>query len=291
MVEPVRLGVPDGSLQEATVELLAGAGWKLGVRKRSYYPSIDDPEIEPVFVRPQEMSRYVEAGKLDAGIMGRDWVIENESDVVEVASLAYSKQSARPVRWVLAVPENSGVRDPRDLEGKRVATELVRVTRRFFEERKVNVEVEFSWGATEGKVPGFVDAIVDLTETGASLRAHGLRVVETVLESVTVLVASNSAWADREKRRKIEAMAVLLRGAVMGRDRVGIKMNVPEEKLEGVLALLPALRRPTVSPLSQKGWCAIETVMEESTVRSIIPALKGAGAEGIIEYPLNKVIP
>ncbi len=259
--------------------------------RRSYFPSIDDPEIEPVLIRPQEMPRYIEAGSLDAGICGRDWVIENGSDVVEVAALVYSKTSLRPVRWVLAVPEDSPIRKPEDLEGKRVATEGVRIVEEFFKKRGVKVDVEFSWGATEAKVPRFVDAIVDITETGESLAANRLRIVETILESVTVIVASREASADEWKRRKIDTLAMMLQGAIVGREMVGLKMNVNRASLDEVLGCLGALRRPTVSALADDDWVAVETVMKESDVRGIIPALKAAGAEGIIEYPLNKVIP
>ena len=284
------LGLPAGSLEEATIGLLARAGWRVTPSRRSYFPAIDDAEIEPVLIRPQEIPRYVEAGSLDAGICGRDWVEENGSDVVEVAELAYSKETFRPVRWVLAVPEDSPIEKPEDLEGKRVATEAVRIVKEYFKKRGVEVEVEFSWGATEAKVPRFVDAIVDITETGSSLRANKLRVIDTVFESVTVLVASHAAANDDWKRAKLETLAMMLRGAIVGRGMVGLKMNVPASKLDEVLACLKALKRPTVSPLSGADWVAVETVMNESDVRGIIPALKAAGAEGIIEYPLNKVI-
>lgn len=291
MANVLKLGLPAGSLQEATIELLGRAGWRVTPAKRSYYPTIDDPQIEPILIRPQEMPRYVEAGALDAGICGRDWVIENGSDVVEVASFIYAKHTTNPVRWVLAVPERSDIKRVEDLEGKRISTELVRTTRQFLEKRGVKAEVEFSWGATEAKVPRFADAIVDLTETGSSLRANGLKILETVLESVTVAIASKSAWADEWKRKKVEILTLMLQGALLGREKVGLKMNVPRARLEAVLSCLKALRQPTVSPLSDIDWVAVETVMNESEVRSLIPALKAAGAEGIIEYSLNKVIP
>ena len=291
MAKILKLGLPAGSLEEATIELLARAGWRVTPSRRSYFPAIDDPEIEPVLIRPQEMPRYVEAGSLDAGICGRDWVEENGSDVVEITSLGYSKETLLPVRWVLAVPEDSPIRKPENLEGKRVATEAVSIVKEYFKRLGVDAEVEFSWGATEAKVPRFVDAIVDITETGSSLRANKLRVIDTVFESVTVLVASHAAAKDDWKRAKLETLAMMLQGAIVGRGMVGLKMNVPTSKLDGVLACLGALRRPTVSPLSGEEWAAVETVMSESEVRGIIPALKAAGAEGIIEYPLNKVIP
>jgi len=291
MANVLRLGLPAGSLQQATIELFGRAGWRVTPARRSYYPTIDDPQIEPVLIRPQEMPRYVEAAVLDAGICGRDWVLENGADVVEAASFVYAKNTANPVRWVLAVPERSEIKRVEDLEGKRISTELVKTTRRFLEKRGVKAEVEFSWGATEAKVPRFADAIVDLTETGASLRANGLKIVETVLESVTVAIVSKAAWADEWKRKKVETLAMMLQGAILGREKVGLKMNVPRSRLDDVLACLKALRRPTVSPLSDMDWVAVETVMNESEVRTLIPALKAAGAEGIIEYALSKVIP
>jgi len=287
----LKLGLPAGSLQQATIDLLGRAGWRVAPSRRSYFPSIDDAEIEPVLIRPQEMPRYIEAGSLDAGICGRDWVIENAADLEEIRALTYSKVSARPVRWVLAVPEDSPVKTAEDLAGKRVATEGVRIVEEYFKGKGVDVEVEFSWGATEAKVPRFVDAIVDITETGSSLSANKLRIVDTVLESVTVLVASHAAATDGWKRAKIDTLAMMLEGAMVGREMVGLKLNAPSLKVEKILACLKALRQPTVSPLSDNEWVAVETVMSESEVREIIPALKEAGAEGIIEYPLNKVIP
>ena len=286
----LKLGLPAGSLQKATIDLLARAGWRVSPTARSYFPSIDDAEVEPVLLRPQEMPRYVADGTLDAGICGRDWVIENDADLVEAAELAYSKQTANPVRWVVAVPEDSDVRRPEDLAGKRVSTEVVKITRDYFAGKGVEADVEFSWGATEGKVPRFADAIVDITETGSSLRANNLRIVDTILESVTVFVAAKGAWSDRWKRAKIETMAMMLQGAIVGRRMVGLQMNAPRGGLDAILGCLKALKRPTVSPLSDSDWVAVETVMDESEVRELIPRLKEAGAEGIIEYPLNKVI-
>ncbi len=284
------LGLPSGSLMEATLNLFAKAGFCISGSKRSYRPSIDDPELEIRLLRAQEISRYVEHGYLDAGITGRDWVAENESDVREVTELSFSKASARPTRWVLVVPEDSPIRSVRDLEGKRVATEAVGLTRRFFERAGVNVDLEFSWGATEVKVPDLVDAIIDITETGSSLRDNKLRIVETLLESFPVLIANHTAFEDDWKRTKLETMTLLLKGALNARDLVGLKMNLLESNLKNLLEALPALRNPTVSPLAQSGWVAVETVIGEKIVREIIPRLKALGAEGIIEYPLNKVV-
>ncbi|HEY5777422.1 MAG TPA: ATP phosphoribosyltransferase [Terrimicrobiaceae bacterium] len=284
------LGLPSGSLMEATISLFAKAGFSISGSKRSYRPAIDDPELEIRLLRAQEISRYVEHGYLDAGITGRDWVAENESDVREVTELSFSKASARPTRWVLVVPEDSPIRTVHDLEGKRVATEAVGLTRRFFERAGVNVELEFSWGATEVKVPDLVDAIIDITETGSSLRANKLRVVETLLESYPVLIVNHTAFEDDWKRTKLETLTLLLKGALNARDLVGLKMNLRESNLKNLLEALPALRNPTISPLAQSGWVAVETVIEERIVREIIPRLKALGAEGIIEYPLNKVV-
>jgi len=275
---------------EATISLFAKAGFSISGSKRSYRPAIDDPELEIRLLRAQEISRYVEHGYLDAGITGRDWVAENESDVREVTELSFSKASARPTRWVLVVPEDSPIRTVHDLEGKRVATEAVGLTRRFFERAGVNVELEFSWGATEVKVPDLVDAIIDITETGSSLRANKLRVVETLLESYPVLIVNHTAFEDDWKRAKLETLTLLLKGALNARDLVGLKMNLRESNLKNLLEALPALRNPTISPLAQSGWVAVETVIEERIVREIIPRLKALGAEGIIEYPLNKVV-
>jgi ATP phosphoribosyltransferase len=275
---------------EATISLFAKAGFSISGSQRSYRPAIDDPEIEIRLLRAQEISRYVEHGYLDAGITGRDWVAENESDVRELTELSFSKASARPTRWVLVVPEDSPVRDVRDLEGKRVATEAMGMTRRFFERAGVNVELEFSWGATEVKVPDLVDAIIDITETGSSLRANKLRIVETLLESYPVLIVNHSAFEEDWKRAKLETLTLLLKGAINARDLVGLKMNLRESNLKNLLEALPSLRNPTISPLAQSGWVAVETVIEEKIVREIIPRLKALGAEGIIEYPLNKVV-
>lgn len=292
MDKQLKLGLPKGSLEEATITLLRRAGWNVAVSSaRSYHPHVDDPELSCRLLRPQEMSRYVEAGKLDAGFAGQDWVAENESDVVVVADLIYSKQLASPVRWVLAVPDDSPIRSVKDLAGKRIATELVKTTRRFLETHGVDATVEFSWGATEVKPPDLVDAIVDLTETGSSLRANNLRIVETVAESVTQLFANRAAWEVDWKREKLEAIGLLMQAAIRARELVGLKMNVPPETLAEVVKLLPALASPTVSPLHNEAGYAVETIVSQATVRKIVPALRAAGATGIIEYALNKVIP
>jgi len=285
------LGLPIGSLQEATLDLLAKAGVNVSVKSRSYYPGVDDPEIRARLIRPQDMSRYVEREKIDAGITGLDWVAENKSDVVIVQKLVYAKRTLNPVRWVLAVPVPSRIKKVKDLQGKRVATELVNVTKNFLKKRGVSAKVEFSHGATEAKAPDLVDAIVEATETGASLKANNLRIVETVFESVTALVASKKAWKDSWKRAKMENLAMLLEGAIIAREKVGLKLNVNADNLAAVLKLLPAMRKPTISELAEKGWFAVETMIDESVVHTILPKLKRAGAEGIIEYPLNKVIP
>lgn len=284
------LGLPSGSLLEATLSLFAKAGFSISGSMRSYRPAIDDPELEIRLLRAQEISRYVEHGYLDAGITGRDWVAENESDVRELTELSFSKASSRPTRWVLVVPEDSPIRSVRDLEGKRVATEAVGLTKRFFERAGIHVEVEFSWGATEVKVPDLVDAIIDVTETGSSLRDNKLRIVETLLESYPVLIVNHKAFEDNWKRGKLETLSLLLKGALNARDMVGLKMNLRQSNLKNLLEALPALRNPTISPLAQSGWVAVETVIEERIVREIIPRLKALGAEGIIEYPLNKVV-
>jgi ATP phosphoribosyltransferase len=284
------IGLPKGSLEESTVSLFAKAGWRISASSRSYRPSIDDPELDGRFVRAQEVSRYVEHGFFDCGLTGLDWIRENGSDVVEVCDLVYSKVSARKSRWVLCVPEASPVRRAEDLEGKRVATELVNTVKRYFKEKKVNVDVEFSWGATEVKVPDLVDAIVDITETGGSLRANKLRIVDTLLETNTKFVANRASWADAKKRRKIETIALLLKGALEAESKVGLKMNAPKSGLAEIVKTVPSLRDPTISPLSNPGWVALETIIDESVVREIIPQLKALGAEGIVEYPLNKVV-
>jgi ATP phosphoribosyltransferase len=284
------LGLPKGSLEQATLALFAKAGWKITQNSRSYKPVIDDPELDGRFVRAQEISRYVEHGFFDCGLTGRDWVVENASDVAVVCELIYSRASNAPSRWVLAVPEDSAVRAVKDLQGKRIATELVRTTREFLAKQGVTAEVEFSWGATEVKVPDLVDAIVDLTETGSSLKANKLRIVDTILETTTQLVANKKSWANPAKRAKIETLALLLQGALNAESKVGLKFNLPKAKLPEILATLPALRNPTVSPLSDAAWVALETIIDEAVVRTIIPTLKSHGAEGIIEYPLNKVV-
>lgn len=284
------IALPKGSLQGATFELMSRAGFAVREAGRSYYLTVDDPELSLRLIRPQDIPRYVHRGLIDAGITGKDWVEENGVKVRVVMELTYAKQSLVPYRWVLAVPEASGIKSVKDLQGKRIATELVRVTQSYLSRNGVRAEVEFSHGATEAKAPDLVDAIVEGTETGASLRANGLRIVATVMESVTQLVANEESWKNAWKRRKLQAVAMLLEGALVARDKVGLKMNVRKQNLAKVLAKLPALKRPTVSPLADTSWCAVETVMDEKTVRDIIQGLKDAGAQGIIEYPLNKVI-
>ncbi|MFN0066199.1 MAG: ATP phosphoribosyltransferase [Limisphaerales bacterium] len=286
----LRLGLPKGSLQEATLEKLARAGWNVQASSRSYIPYVDDPELDIRLIRAQEVSRYVEHGYLDAGITGHDWIVENGSDVREVGEFLFSKATRQATRWVLAVPETSPVQSVRDLEGKRIATEVVSLTRQYLAKHGVNAEVEFSWGATEVKAHELVDAIVEVTETGSSLRANRLRIVDTLLTSTPRLIVNHAAWGDAWKRRKVETLALLLRAAIDAEAKVGLKLNLPEASLESVLASLPALRNPTVSRLSQPGWLALETILDEAVVREIIPLLKAAGAEGIIEYPLNKVV-
>jgi len=284
------LGLPSGSLMDATYSLFARAGFNIVGSRRSYRPSVDDPELQIRLLRAQEIGRYIEDGHLDAGVTGRDWIAENASDVEELVELPFSKATSNPTRWVVVVPEDSPVRRVEDLAGKRVATEAVGLTRRFFEKQGVSAEVEFSWGATEAKVPELVDAIVDITETGSSLRANKLRIIATIMESFPVLAANRTALKDPWKKEKLGRLALLLKGALNARDMVGLKMNLPEESLKNLLEALPSLRNPTVSPLAQAGWIAVETVIEEKVVREIIPMLKNLGAEGIIEYPLNKVV-
>ena len=290
MSQKLKLGIPKGSLQESTVELFRKAGYAISIRDRSYAPAIDDPEIECLMFRAQEMARYVERGIMDAGLTGKDWIVENNADVVEVADLVYSKATAKPFRWVLAVPEDSPIKSVKDLEGKRIATELVGATQRYLAKHGVKAEVEYSWGATEIKVPHLVDAIVDGTETGSSLRAHKLRIVDTVVESVTKLIANKTSWEDPWKRQKIDIIAMLLRGALQAEAKVGLKLNVAKAKLEEVTRQLPALHTPTIANQLDADWLAVEVVVDKATVRDLIPKLKLAGAEGIIEYPLNKVI-
>jgi len=288
----LKLGLPKGSLQESTFKMLKKAGFNVNLSSlRSYFPSIDDPEIQAVLLRAQEMSRYVQDGALDCGITGNDWILENRSDVTRVTDLTYAKQGLNKVRWVLAVPQDSGIKSVKHLNGKRVATELVNVTKDYFKKNKVKVEVEFSWGATEVKVSaGLVDAIVELTETGSSLRANKLVEIATLCESTTQFIANKVSYKDSWKRAKMEQLSLLLKGAICAEEKVGLKMNVRKEDLKKVLAKLPALKRPTISGLSGGSWFAIETIIDEKVVRVLIPALKAAGAQGIIEYPLNKVI-
>src|SRR5271169_169695 len=286
----LKLGIPKGSLQDATLELLARAGWRITLSSRSYMPAIDDSEIECLMVRAQEMARYVETGALDAGITGHDWVVETGADVMELAEFIYAKQRLARVRWVLAVPEDSAVHSVSDLEGKVIATEVVKITERFLARHNVRARVEFSWGATEVKVPQLADAIVEVTETGASLRANHLRIVDTLLESAPWFIAHRASWQDQWKREKIQNMVLLLEGAIKAYNRVGLMLNVRREDLPNVLAALPALRNPTVAQLSDPDWVAINTIVEERTVRQLIPKLKSARAEGIVEYPLNKIV-
>jgi ATP phosphoribosyltransferase len=284
------LGLPKGSLEESTLSLFAKAGWKITANSRSYRPSIDDPELDARFVRAQEVSRYVEHGFFDCGLTGLDWIQENSSDVVEVCDLVYSRASVNKSRWVLCVAADSPVKTPKDLAGKRVATELMKTVERYFAAKKIPVTVEFSWGATEVKVPDLVDAIVDITETGSSLRANNLRIVDTLLETNTKLIANKKAWANPAKRRKIETIALLVRGALEAESKVGLKMNAPKKSVKAIIAAVPSLRDPTISPLSNPDWVALETIIDESVVREILPQLKALGAEGIVEYPLNKVV-
>ncbi len=286
----LRLGLPKGSLETATIELFRKAGFIITTSTRSYFPSIDDPEIECMLIRAQEMARYVEDGILDAGLTGRDWVEENEASVETVADLIYAKQSFGKVRWVLAVPESSNFRSVKDLEGKIIATELVSTTKRYLANNGVRAKVEFSWGATEVKPPELADAIVEVTETGSSLRANKLRIIETVLESNTQLIANKAAAADGWKSRKLGDIKLLLEAAINALSKVGLMMNVEKKRLDDVIAVLPALKNPTISQLSDPHWVAVNTILEESAVRSIIPRLKEAGAQGIVEYPLNKIV-
>ena len=290
MTHKLRIGMPKGSLQEATFALFKKAGWDFRVSSRSYHPVVDDDDLEPVLLRAQEIPRYVAMGVLDVGLAGHDNVLESEADVLEVAELLYSKATSRPYRWVLAVPNHSTIAGPRDLEGKRIATELVGVTKRYLERHGVHAHVEFSWGATEVKVPDLVDAIVEGTETGSTLAAHGLKIVDTLLESTTRLIANHQSWEDDWKRTKIENLQLLLQGALDAVSLVGLKMNVAKDNLDAVTSLLSSLRKPTVSPLDEEGWVALETIIPEKTVRDILPNLRRAGAQGLVEYPLNKVI-
>ena len=286
----LKLGIPKGSLQEATLDLFARAGWKITLSSRSYVPTIDDPEIECLMVRAQEMARYVESGTLDAGITGHDWVVETEADVEELSELVYAKQRLSRVRWVLAAPEDSKIRGPRDLKGKVIATEVVQITQKYLAKHGVMARVEFSWGATEVKVPQLADAIVEVTETGSSLRANRLRIVDTVLESATVFIMNHAAAGDCWKRQKAENLILMLQGAIAAASKVGLLLNVHRDDLPGVLGVLPALKKPTVSALSDPEWVAVNTIIEEAVVRQILPKLKAAKAEGIVEYPLNKIV-
>ena len=289
-MKKLKLGLPKGSLQESTFRLFGKAGYRISVGERSYVPYIDDPELEGLLIRAQEIAHYVEDGVLDVGLTGRDWILENGSDVLEVQELVYAKEGFRPIRWVVAVPEDSDIHAIEDLKGKRIATELLRYTQRFLKERGIEADVEFSWGATEVKPPRLADALVELTETGSSLRANHLRIVDLVLESTTRLIANKAAWEDPWKREKIENIALLLKGALEAEAKVGLKMNVPKKQLDAIVAQLSSLHTPTISSQTDSDWVALEVVIDEKTVRDLIPRLRKAGAEGIIEYPLNKVI-
>ena len=291
MTSLLKLGIPKGSLQSATVALFKRSGWKIDVNGRSYFPEINDEEIECAICRAQEMSRYVESGTLDAGLTGKDWIAENESDIQVVADLVYSKVSSRVARWVVAVPYDSPAKNLEDLSGKKISTELTHYTEKYFSNKNIDVSVEFSWGATEAKVvSGLADAIVEVTETGSTIKAHGLRIIHEMMQTNTQLIANHGAWKDPRKRQKLEQIAMLLRGALLGEKLVGLKMNVPESRLEDVVSLLPSLNAPTVSPLYQSDWFSVETVVGSEIVRDLIPRLLKEGAQGIIEYPLNKVV-
>jgi len=291
MPKTLKLGLPKGSLQESTLKLFRKAGYHISVSSRSYYPAFDDPEIESMLIRAQEMAGYVEKGIIDCGLTGKDWIMEQNADVVEVSELNYAKEGLKPVKWVVAVPAGSRIKGVKDLEGKRIATELVGYTKRWLKKNGVRAEVDFSWGATEVKPPALADAIVELTETGSSLRANNLRVIETLFESTTRFIANRKAWKDPFKRQKIENIVLLLRGALAAEEMVGLKMNVEKKNLKRIMSLLPAMHSPTISALSDAGWCDLDVVIHEKTVRDLIPKLKKAGAAGIVEYQLNKVIP
>lgn len=291
MTDILKLGIPKGSLESSTIDLFKKAGWKITTSSRSYFPSIDDPSIRCMLVRAQEMARYVEAGTLDAGITGKDWIMENNSDVEVIDDLVYSKASFQPTKWVLAVPHDSPIKRPEDLHGKRVATELVGYTKRYFAERGIKVDVEFSWGATEAKAAeGLVDAIIEVTESGSTIRAHGLKIVWELFTSNPQIIAHRAAWQDPVRREKIEQIALLLKGALSAEAKVGIKMNVPKERLETIVSMVPSLTAPTVSPLYKTEWFAVESIISEDIVRELIPKLIRHGAVGIIEYPLNKIV-
>ncbi len=287
----LRLGLPKGSLQESTLKLFRKAGYHITISSRSYYPSLDDPEIEAMLIRAQEMPRYVDAGILDCGLTGKDWIMEQNADVHEVAELIYAKEGLRPVKWVIAVPNESMIKTLKDLNGKRIATELVGFTKRYLKSKGIKAEVDFSWGATEVKPPHLADAIVELTETGTSLKANNLRIIETILQSSTRFIANKKAWLDKWKRQKMENLSLLLKGALAAEEKVGLKMNVPKKSLKRVMSLLSAMHSPTISALSDERWYALEVMINEKVVRDIIPKLKMAGASGIVEYQLNKVIP
>ena len=291
MKKVLRLGLPKGSLQESTLKLFKKAGYNVTVGSRSYYPDFDDVEIQAMLIRAQEMAKYVDDGVLDAGLTGKDWILEQGADVREVAELNYAKGGLRPVKWVIAVPNDSKIKHVKDLQGKRIATELVGFTKKYLKSKGIKSEVDFSWGATEVKPPYLADAIVELTETGSSLKANNLRIIETILESSTRFIANKKSWKDKWKRQKMENIVLLLRGALAAEEKVGLKMNVPEKSLKRVMTLLSSLHSPTISQLSDTGWFALEVVIDERTVRDISPRLKSVGAEGIIEYQLNKVIP
>ena len=287
----LKLGIPKGSLEKATIDLFRKAGWKILVDSRNYFPEINDKEIKCALIRAQEMSRYVEKGTLDVGLTGKDWILENGSDVVVVQDLIYSKVTQRPTKWVLVVPEDSPIKRLEDLEGKRISTELVNFTKKFFSDRNINIEVEFSWGATEAKVvEGLVDAIVEVTETGSTIRAHGLRIVHELMESNTQLIANKKSMQDTWKQKKIEQIRILLNGALQAENRVGLKMNIAEEDLDRITKILPSLKSPTIAKLYKQEWYSVETIVDKNIVRELIPKLQEAGAEGIIEYPLNKVV-
>jgi len=287
----LKLGLPKGSLQNATIALFKRCGWSINVNGRSYFPEINDDTIECAICRAQEMSRYVESGTLDAGLTGKDWIAENSSDIRVVEDLVYSKVSARPARWVLAVPYDSHINTLKDLEGKKISTELVEFTKNYFSERKINVNIEFSWGATEAKVvSGLADAIVEVTETGSTIKAHGLRIIHELMQTNTQLIANHRAWQDPDKREKVEQISLLLKGALLGEKLVGLKMNVPEKQMEKVVAMLPSLNAPTVAHLYQTDWFSVEIMVDSGVVRDLIPQLLKNGVEGIIEYPLNKVV-
>jgi len=290
-VNKLKVGIPKGSLENATIELFKRSGWKISISSRNYFPDVDDDTLACTLIRAQEMSRYVEDGTLDLGLTGKDWIRENGSDIVVIQDLVYSKVSQRPARWVLAVMNNSPIQKVEDLQGKKIATELVNFTRDYFAERNIEVDVEFSWGATEAKVvEGLADAIVEVTETGSTIRAHGLRIVQDLMETNTQLIANKKSWEDPWKKEKIEQISLLLTGALRAEGLVGLKMNVPKDKLDQIISLLPSLTAPTVSSLYQQEWMSVETVISEVRVRELIPKLRKSGAEGIIEYSLNKVI-